>query len=145
MHDHTASAEAFFRDFAARHSFAIERIENCNIELLMRIPKQWGLSFELTLGLQNVDELNIGFGEFWSYFFPFTEERKLVATILEAIALGDCRLATHRQFGVVVKRVLALRSSGSWRAMYTAFSRPQLPIVGTRISYLCNDDARSLR
>ena len=73
MVDYTADAEALFRDFARRHSFAIEKVDQPEVELLMRVPEQPGLSFELTLGLQNVDELNIGFEEFWSYFFPFEE------------------------------------------------------------------------
>ena len=64
MRQHGANAEALLRDFAARHSFTIERINNPNLELLMRLPRQPGLSFELVLGLQNGDEVNIGFEGF---------------------------------------------------------------------------------
>jgi hypothetical protein len=141
MQNGTADAEAFLRDFVGRHSFTIEKVDNPNVELLMRLPQQRGLSFELTLGLQNKDELNIGFEGFWSYFFPCEKTLGLVKSLLEGIASGDCRLAVHRQFDHVVKRVLEQRSDQSWREMYTAVSRLQMPIIGTRISYVYNDSA----
>src|SRR5262249_50018746 len=117
MEDHTADAEVLFRDFARRHSFTIERINQPNVELLMKVPQQEGLSFELTLGLQNGDELNIGFDGFWSHFFPYEGARHLVESALDGIASGECRLAIHRQFGSVIRRVLEQRSNGSWRAI----------------------------
>ncbi|WP_435338020.1 hypothetical protein, partial [Acinetobacter sp. LH3_13] len=79
-------------------------------ELLMRVPRQQGLSFELTLGLQNKDELNIGFDDFWSYFFPYESQKQTVSDALDAIARGDCRLAVHTQLGRIVKRVLERHS-----------------------------------
>ena len=143
MKDRKADAEALFRDFANRHSLAIEKVDNPNVELLMRLPRQMGLSFELTLGLQNRDELNVGFEGFWSYFFPYEEKLVVVRSLLEAIASGNCRLATHRQFGRVVKRVLEQCFDQSWREMYTAFAHLQVPIIGTTVSYLYNEGARS--
>ena len=49
-------AEALFRAVAKRHSLEIVKSNQSNIELLMTVPKQSGLSFDLTLGLQNLDE-----------------------------------------------------------------------------------------
>jgi hypothetical protein len=142
MTDYTAVAEALFRDFALRHSFAIEKLSEPNMELLMRVPRQPGLSFELTLGLQNNDELNIGFEKFWSYFFPYQSTSQLVSEILDALATGDCRLAVHAQLGGVVRRVLEQRSDGNWQPIYTAHSRIQVPFLGTKVSYRRNEDAR---
>jgi hypothetical protein len=142
MTDYTADAEALFRDFARRHSFTIEKVDEPNMELLMRVPQQPGLSFELTLGLQNNDELNIGFEKFWSYFFPYESSRQLVSDVLDALATGDCRLAIHAQLGGVVKRVLEQRSEGNWGPIYAAYSRIQIPFLGTKVSYLHNEDAR---
>ena len=51
--------EKLFREFAAKHGLRIEKEEQDEIELLMTVPQQEGLSFELTLGLQNGDEINI--------------------------------------------------------------------------------------
>ncbi len=109
----------------------------------MRMPPQPGLSFELTLGLQNGDEVNIGFAEFWSYFFPYEEKRQIVSDALDGLAAGDCRLAIHTQLGGVVKRVLELRSNGTWRPIYTAFERFQFPLLRTKTSYVRNEEARS--
>ena len=142
MTDYTADAEALFRDFARRHAFAIEKMDEPNVELLMRVPRQPGLSFELTLGLQNKDELNIGFERFWSYFFPYEDQRQIVSDALDALVTGECRLAIHTQLGRVVKRVLEQRLDGHWRPLYTALSSFQIPFLGIRTSYLHNEDAR---
>lgn len=140
--DYIAEAEALFRDFAARHAFVIEKVDTPHVELMMCLPQQAGLSFELTLALQNADELNIGFEEFWSYFFPFEAKRDVVSRALDGIATGTCRLAIHRQFGSVVKRVLEQRIEGRWQGVYSAISRFQVPLLGTEVSYLYNEDAR---
>ena len=140
MKDYTLEAETLFQAFASRHSFIIERIDEPNIELLMRVPRQSGLSFELTLGLQNLDEINIGIEKFWSYFFPFPEVHRLVANILDDLVSGSCRLATYRQFGGVVKRTLEQHSKGTWSTIYTAPSRPKIPFIGMTVLYLQNDN-----
>jgi hypothetical protein len=140
MQDHTREAEALFRDFAKRHSLTIERVDEPNVELLMRVPPQPGLSFELLLGLQNRDELNIGFEGFWSYIFPFEQKRDLVASLLEGIVTGECRLAIHRQFGLVVRRVMERRTNDTWKPVYRALGFG-IPFIGTSVSYVCNEDA----
>lgn len=142
MKDYTPEAESLFRAFASRHSLMIERIDEPNIELLMRVPRQSGLSFDLMLGLQNLDELNIGFEKFWSYFFPFPEVHKLVVNVLDDIVSGRCRLATYKQLGGVVKRALEQHSNGTWNTIYTTSSRPKIPFVGMTITYFHNADVR---
>lgn len=142
MTDNAGDAEALFRDLARRHSLAIEKVDEPNVELLMRVPPQPGLSFELTLGLHNGDELNIGIGEFWSEFFPYQNKRQLVSDALDALVAGDCRLAIHTQLGGVVKRVLEQRVNGVWQPIYTAFARIQIPFLRTRTSYVLNEGAR---
>lgn len=137
-------AEALFRAFAARHSLRIEKIEEPNIELLMSVPRQPGLSFDLELGLQNDDEVNIGFEGFWSYIFPFEKRREHVDRILDGLMAGDARLATHRQFGRwPAGRVLELRESdGTWRPVY--WDSPfKIPFVPTEVTYVYNDAAKS--
>jgi hypothetical protein len=142
--DNTAAAERLFRDFAARHAFTIEKLDEPHVELLMRVPEQPGLSFELTLGLQNRDELNIGFAGFWSYFFPFEKKVALVDSALDGIVTGECRLAIHRQFGRIVKHVLEQRNDGRWEVVYTALETfLYVPFVGTLISYRHNKCCRT--
>jgi hypothetical protein len=140
MQDHTQEAEALFRNFANRHLLTIERVDEPNVELLMRVPPQPGLSFELMLGLQNGDELNIGFERFWSYFFPFERKRDLVVSLLNGIVTGGCRLAIHRQFGFGVKRVLERRVNYAWEPIYHALG-VGLPFIGTSVSYVYNREA----
>lgn len=141
MQDHTTEAEALFRAFAERHSLTIQKIDEPNVELLMEIPRQPGLSFDLTLGLQNADELNIGFEGFWSYLFPFDQKRELVSSLLDGIKSGACRLAVHRQFGFVVKRVLERRVGDNWEPVYHALGFG-VPFIGTSVAYLSNSEGR---
>ena len=141
MKDHTAEAEALFRAFAERNSLIIRKVDEPNVELLMEIPRQSGLSFDLTVGLQNADELNIGFEGFWSYIFPFDQKRELVSSLLDGIVSGACRLAVHRQFGVVVKRVLERRVGDRWEPIYHALGYG-VPFIGTKVAYVSNDKTR---
>lgn len=48
-------AEKLFSNFAERHHLRIRKVPQDNIELMMLLPRQESLSFELTLGLQNYD------------------------------------------------------------------------------------------
>ncbi len=141
MRDLTTEAEELFRAFAARNSLTIQKLHEPNVELLMEIPRQPGLSFDLTVGLQNADEVNIGFEGFWSYISPFDRKRELVSSLLDGIVSGACRLATHRQFDRVVKRVLERRVGDKWEPVYHArgFS---VPFIGTKVVYVSNDRAR---
>jgi hypothetical protein len=144
MVDYTADAERLFRNFAARHSLNIEKLDPIlSYNLLMRVPMQSGLSFELTLGLQNDDELNIGYEGFWSYFFPFEKKRALVARALDGIVSGEFRLAIHKQFGRVVKYVLEERNNGRWDVVYRAYETLLcVPLVGTSAAYRYNTVAK---
>jgi hypothetical protein len=90
------------------------------------------------LGLQNGDELNIGFERFWSYIFPFEQKRDLVSSLLDGIVTGECRLAIHRQFGFVVRRVLERRTNGAWEPIYHALGFA-IPFIRTSVSYVRND------
>ena len=140
MQDHTREAEALFRAFAERNSLTIRKLDEPSVELLMEIPRQAGLSFDLTVGLQNADELNIGFEGFWSYIFPFSQKCELVSSLLDDIVSGACRLAIHRQFGFVVKRVLERRVGEKWKPIYHAFGFG-VPFAGTKVTYVSNEYA----
>lgn len=139
MTNYVANAETLFRDFARRHSLTIEKLDGPAMELAMCVPQQPGLSFELFLGLQNEDELNIGFAEFWSYFFPCEKAWRIAS---EALATGECRLAIHTQRGRLTKHVLEQFIDGQWGRVYTAMSRLTFPFLRTTTTYLYNEDAR---
>jgi hypothetical protein len=140
MKDFTEQAEQLFRDFAQRHSLIINKVDEPNVELLMRVPKQAGLKFQLTLGLQNIDELNIGINDFWSHFFPYEACKQTVSTALDGLVDGDCRLAIHRQLGRVTRRILEQRRGDEWKTIYTQFVGVRIPFLGSSICYLSNRD-----
>lgn len=131
--------EKLFRSFAAKHGLRIEKEEQSEIELLMTVPRQEGLSFELNLGLQNSDEINIGFNEFWSYIFPYPIVKSRVETVLDGIVTGDARLVTKSQFGRTISRTLEYLEDGDWIAGYKQISGLAIPFMKGRIEYFSNN------
>jgi hypothetical protein len=138
MQDPTTTARSLFTDFADRHGLSIRPIDEPNMDLLMEVPAQKGLAFTLTLGLQDTDRLNIGFEGLWAHFFPFSPKQDLVRALLDGIVDGSCRLAIHRQFGIVTNRVLERRVDGAWQTVYTAFGLA-IPFVRAQVTYIAND------
>lgn len=139
--DYTQSAEKLFREFASKHGLQIEKEDQQNIELIMTVPRQDGLSFELTLGLQNLDEINIGFDGFWSYFFPFEEKEQHVIEILDGIVDGTTRLVKRRQFGSVVVQDLELNCGDGWKRVYREYCGIFfVPFLPSHASIVSNSD-----
>ncbi len=132
-------AEMLFTNFADKHHLKIEKTTQNNIEFMMTLPKQSGLSFELTLGLQNYDEISIGFNEFWSYIFPFDEEQSFVEKLLDDLVAGNARLAIYKQFGRVVCRDLEQMVEGKWKRSYREYCKIRIPLIRTGISYVVNE------
>lgn len=114
--DCTAEAEALFRHFAERHGLSFEVETGVPMELCWTFPEQARLSLPLTLGLQNVDELNFGVGDFWSYFFPFKEVADQFERILDAWVKGEARVAIVGRKG----RILQIRDGKRWKSVYHA-------------------------
>lgn len=114
--DCTAKAERLFREFAKRHDLRFESDLEVPMELCWTFPVQPGLSMPITLGLQNLDELNFGVGEFWSYFFPFDDVAPRFEGFIDAWIEGDARVAmTGRSSGW-----LQVRDGVSWKTVYSA-------------------------
>jgi hypothetical protein len=134
MPNPTTTAQALFTDFATRHGLSIRTIDEPNMDLLMEVPAQKGLAFTLTLGLPDTDRLNIGFEGLWMHFFPSSRKQDLVRALLDGIVEGSCRLAIHRQFGLVTSRVLERRVDGAWQPVYTAHGLA-IPFVTTHVTY----------
>jgi len=132
-------AEKLFLEFADKHHLMIEKITQDNIELMMSVPKQNGLSFELTPGLQNYDEINIGFNEFWSYIFPFGEKQAFVSRVLDDLVVGNARLALYRQFGRVVYQDLEQVVEGNWSRVYREHCKVRIPLIRIGVSYVVNE------
>jgi hypothetical protein len=87
---------------------------------MWHVPRQEGLSFPLTLGLQNWDELNLGVEDFWSYFFPFDDVAQQFELILDKWVAGDARVGITGRRG----RILQLRDEDEWKTVYQANTMP---------------------
>ncbi len=127
-----------FRAFAARHGLSIEKVENAPVELMMTVPKQPGLGFEMTLACQNGDELNIGVEPFWSTFFPFEQVRGTVERALDGLVSGDCTILLISQRGRPVRGLLQMRDGPSWRTIATHIVAFKIPFVTTSETRLSN-------
>lgn len=91
--DYTPEAEALFGRLAERYKleFVVER--GVPMELLWAFPVQPHLSRPITLGLQNLDELNFGVGDLWTYFFPFPDHAERFEQIVGSWIEGNGRVA----------------------------------------------------
>lgn len=91
--DYTPEAEALFGRLAERYEleFVVER--GVPMEVLWTFPVQPHLSRPITLGLQNLDELNFGVGDLWTYFFPFPDHAERFEQIVGSWIEGNGRVA----------------------------------------------------
>ena len=109
----------------------------------MTIPAQPGLDFDIVLGLQNRDELNIGVGNFWSYFFPVEGGLDHVVEIIRALVTGSGWLKEFRQFGRLVKIELHLPNAGESSVVYVHYLGICIPRIFMRTSILQNTSAKA--
>ncbi|MBA4780972.1 MAG: hypothetical protein MK060_14480 [Blastomonas sp.] len=117
-YDYTKEAETLFTAFAERHGFnyIVEDLSVSQMDVHWTFPSQTGLSLELTLGLQNYDELNFGLPGFWSNFFPYEAISHQFIEIVDAWVLGRARIAKTGRWS----RVLQVEEKGEWRTIYRA-------------------------
>ncbi len=116
MTDYSKEAAALFARFAERHRLVCSVEPDAPIEVLWEFPAQPGLSYSVTLGLQNGDELNFGVADFWSNFFPFQKSASTFEQALDAWVVGDARIVRVALGG----RALQLLDNGRWKTVYRA-------------------------
>lgn len=118
MSDHCYIDEAteLFERFAARHELIYRVEDQPEVHLLWTFPVQPKLALEVTLGLQNLDELNFGVERFWCYFFPFEQVAERFEAILDAWVKGRARIGVVGQWG----RLLQLHENDAWQIAYSA-------------------------
>lgn len=127
-----------FRAVADDFGLRINKRHDSPIEVMMDIPKQNGLGFTITLGLQNGDELNIGVEGFWSYFFPYCDCRDFFHEVLQGLIRGDAYLLYSKQFGRLVKTELIGDVGNGVECLYSEYSRVRIPLLPYREEVLCN-------
>jgi len=97
----------------------------------MSVPAQPGLAFEIILGLQNTDEVNIGVDTFWSTFFPFERVSAVVEQALDGLVNGDCTVVIVSQFGRSVGGSLQRHNGEGWDVVATYWNGIRLPFFHT--------------
>jgi hypothetical protein len=90
--------------------------ENPNVDIMMIIPKQKGLDFEICLNLQNIDELHLEVGKLWMCWFPCTERENKndYLNTLNGLITGKYRILETIKGNKVVKAQLQLPMNGEW-------------------------------
>ena len=114
--DFTEKAQALFQRFAARHGLQYSVTPDAPIEVMWEFPEQPKLSLPIILGLQNLDELNFGVSDFWSYFFPFPDVAEHFEAILDAWVEGNARVGKTGWHS----RILQVRKDERWETVYSA-------------------------
>lgn len=132
-------AEKFFQDFAERRGLSYHFTDHTELDVCMTIPVQPGLSFEITLALQNRDEINIGFCDFWSFIYPFPTVTPKVNALLDGLIDGSCRLRTRSQMGRVLKRDLEMMEGECWEVVYREHCAIGIPLIPTKSFFVKNE------
>jgi hypothetical protein len=100
-----------------------------HVDLAMNIPAQPGLSFEVDLNLQNIDELHLSAAALWVEWFPCTK-RKKVEKYFEAVSgllSGRFRILEHRRGTRAVKSCLQRPSNGGWETIHGCSTLLSIP------------------
>jgi hypothetical protein len=116
MSDYSEEATVLFARFAEKHRLVYSVEPDAPIEVMWEFPEQRALSFPITLGLQNGDELNFGVAGFWSSFFPFEKSAKIFERAVNAWVVGNARIVRVPLGG----RALQLLEIGRWKTIYRA-------------------------
>lgn len=91
------------------------------VELAMDIPMQPGLSFDMSLNLQNRDELHLNASALWVEWFPCTNPKK-VEEYFEAVSgllSGDFRILEDWRGKHAVRAQLQRSSNDGWKTIAT--------------------------
>jgi hypothetical protein len=117
-------ARAVFGEIAKRFP-TLKMVENHGepVNISITLPVQPGLSDEVWLCLQNIDELHFSVGHFWLEWFPCTN-RDRVYGYLDAVTgflSGEYRVLEHYRKGRCYKAQLQKPEGGGWRTIGTWF------------------------
>ncbi len=90
-----------------------------HVQLVIDIPAQPGLLFDVNLNLQNRDELHLQASTLWVSWFPCTKQKK-VDEYLEAVSgllSGRFRILVHRRGKRRVRAQLQRPVADGWRTV----------------------------
>jgi hypothetical protein len=92
-------------------------LEHPHVEVMLTIPAQTGLKFEVSINLQNCDELHLNAGSFWCEWFPCRKQEVCDQFIdaLRGLLSGSYRIIEHFRRGKAVKAELQRPENGNWQ------------------------------
>lgn len=87
-----------------------------HLDLCMDIPVQEGLKFEISLNLQNMDELHISSGKLWMCWFPCSRQYNVddFLDVVKGLIDGKYRILEIIKGGKVIKARLQKPVNGKW-------------------------------
>jgi hypothetical protein len=91
------------------------------VDVMMDIPAQSGLCFNVNLNLQNIDELHLAASAFWCEWFPCTNPKK-VERYIEAVSgvlSGEFRILEHWRGKRPVKALVQRPHGSGWKNFAT--------------------------
>ena len=91
------------------------------VQLAMDIPAQPGLTFKVSLNLQNRDELHLNASALWVDWSPCTNPKKVEEyfAAVSGLLSGDFRIREHWRGKHAVKAQLQRPSNDEWRTILT--------------------------
>ncbi len=100
-----------------------------NVDLVMDIPKQDGIDFEISLNLQNEDELHLSTDYIWCQFFSAKSENLVEEFYKSVIGLikGEYRILQFVNDTKVYKTFLQKPNGIGWETVYTGHERWRMP------------------
>jgi len=95
-----------------------------HVHALADMPKQLGLDFDVSLNLQNRDELHICIGHFWCEWFPCSDQLvsdRFTAAVLGVLS-GQYRVIEQGICKIVTRAVLQKLEQGCWTPVARSMS-----------------------
>lgn len=99
-----------------------------NVDCSVEIPLQEGLDFEISLNLQNTDELHIWTRDIWCSFFPMNKKViELYINSVSGLIKGEYRILKFTKNDIVYKSLLQRPLQEKWETIFSDYKKLIFP------------------
>jgi hypothetical protein len=100
-----------------------------NVDVELDIPKQNGLLFDISLNLQNTNELHLNAGALWQEWFPCSEQSisQQFFNVVFGLLAGTNRIVEYHRGSKIVKAVIQQPKGDDWETI-ASWSCLHLPL-----------------
>lgn len=105
--------------------------EESHIHAVAYIDKQPGIDFDISINLQNCDELHLWAESLWASWFPIGEEdsfEKFIDAVIGLIS-GNYRIVEYRVLGSLIKTTLEKPCGQEWIKIFTCSPMPSFSFL----------------